>query len=71
MKTTRLEILELLSEMSAAYPEWRFGQTVANISFWALGPKPEAIWDVEDEQFLKALKNHLANLKTPPRDSEK
>jgi hypothetical protein len=45
--------------MSEHYPEWRFGQTVSNISFWAYGPKPEAVWDVEDEQFLKTLTEHL------------
>lgn len=59
MKTTRLEILEALQEMSQVYPEWRFGQMVSNIAFWAAGPKPESIWDVEDKQFLETLLKHL------------
>ena len=60
MNTTRQEILKALAELSDKYPDWRFGQTVANVSSWAKGPTVEAIWDVEDEQFLTALKKHLS-----------
>lgn len=59
MKTTRQEILDALQEMSRYYPDMRFGQMVSNIAFWAIGPKPESVWDVEDEQFLEALVKHL------------
>lgn len=57
--TTRQEILKALAEMSDRYPDWRFGQMVSNISCWAKGPTTEAIWDVEDQQFLETIKKHL------------
>ena len=60
MTTTRDEILQALRQMSERYPEWRFGQLMANISIWAQGPIAQAIWDVEDDQFLETIKNHLA-----------
>ncbi len=65
MTTTRQEIFKALAEMSDRYPDWRFGQMVANISFWAKGPTAQAIWDVEDQQFLDTLKKHLQ--KEPPK----
>lgn len=61
MTTTRRKILEALGEMSDLYPDMRFGQMVANMSFLAKGPTVEAIWDVEDDMFLSALKKHLAD----------
>ena len=64
MTTTRQEIFKALAEMSERYSEWRFGQMVANVSFWAKGPTTQAIWDVEDQQFLETLKKHLE--KKPP-----
>jgi len=64
MTDTRQEILKALAEMSDYYPDWRFGQMVANIAFWAKGPTAEAIWEVEDEQFLETVKKHLK--KKPP-----
>ena len=59
--STKLEILCALEAMCQRYPDWRFGQMVANISTWATGPKAEAVWDVEDEKFLKAMRDHLAD----------
>jgi hypothetical protein len=56
---TKKDILKALEAMCDLYPDWRFGQMIANISYWALEPKPEAVWDVEDEQFLKAIRDHL------------
>jgi hypothetical protein len=61
---TKLEILRTLEKMIERYPEWRFGQMVANISYWAAGPTAEAVWDVEDTNFLKALNSHLSGPKT-------
>ncbi len=60
MTTIRKEILRALGEMSERYPEWRFGQLVANISYWAKEPSVEAIWDVEDEEFLEGIRSHLS-----------
>ncbi len=57
---TRNQILLLLQELSEKYPDMRFGQLVANISYWAKGPSQGAIWDVEDEEFLQTIERHLA-----------
>lgn len=67
MTPTRKEILCALEEMSERYPDWRFGQLVANISYWAKEPTTEAIWDVEDEEFLQGIKTHLDQKKDPSK----
>jgi hypothetical protein len=59
MTPARREILHLLEELSNRHPDWRFGQLVANISYWAKEPTAEAIWDIEDEELLKGIKAHL------------
>ena len=63
MTPIRKQILHALEEMSDRYPEWRFGQMVANISHWAKEPTVEAIWDVEDEEFLNGIRSHLERTK--------
>jgi len=37
-------------------------QLIANLSYLAVGPTNEAIWDMEDEQFLAAMRKHIADL---------
>jgi hypothetical protein len=64
MTTTRQDILKALGQLSERYPHWRFGQMVSNVSCWVEGPTAEVIWDVEDEQFLEAIKKHLAKKPT-------
>jgi hypothetical protein len=59
---TRLEILRFLQDLSDVYPEWRFGQMVANAAMWAAQPTEPGdtgVWDVEDAELLAALKRHL------------
>ena len=58
----RQEILQLLQRLSELTPDVRFGQLIANLSYLAVGPTNEAIWDMEDEQLLDALRQHLADL---------
>lgn len=58
----RQEILKLLERLSALTPDVRFGQLIANLSYLAVGPTNEAIWDMEDEQLIDALKRHIADL---------
>jgi len=58
-KRMRKQLLAALEELSETYPGWRFGQLVTNVAYWAKGPRTEAIWDVEDEEFLKAVREHL------------
>ncbi len=58
----RQEILRLLERLSELTPDVRFGQLVANLSYLAVGPTTEAIWDMEDEQLLAAIHKHIADL---------
>lgn len=41
----RQEILRVLADLSACCPDVRFGQLLANLSYWAKGPTNEAIWE--------------------------
>jgi hypothetical protein len=56
----REEALKILAQLSEVAPEVRLGQLVTNLSHMARGLSTEAIWDMEDEEFLKAAKAHLA-----------
>jgi hypothetical protein len=56
MKTDiRSQLLTVLEEFGRRYPNWRFGQMVANVA----GMADTEIWDVEDEQLLEAAVKHL------------
>ena len=56
----RKELLRTLEELSSLCPEVRFGQLVANLAYMAKGPTNEAVWDVDDEELLKAARKQLA-----------
>lgn len=58
-----------LEDLHRLYPDWRFGQMVANVAAWAKGPASEAVWDVEDEEFLSALEAHLRTRNTSVAES--
>jgi hypothetical protein len=58
----RKEVLCLLEQVSELAPDVRFGQLIANLSYLAIEPTNEAIWDMEDEQLLEALRQHLTDL---------
>jgi hypothetical protein len=58
----RQEILRLLERLSELTPEVRFGQLVANLSYLAVAPTNEAIWDMEDEQLAAAIRKQIADL---------
>ena len=59
MKTPREELLHALAELSAVFPDWRFGQLVANVAIAARGPEDQAIWESEDEEMLAAARRLL------------
>jgi len=59
---TRREILDALGRLSELAPDVRFGQLIANLSYLAVGPTNEAIWDMEDGQLLDAIRRHVADL---------
>ena len=55
----RQELLAVLTELSAACPEMRFGQLIANLSTLARGLSAEGLWDAEDDELLAAAKTQL------------
>ncbi len=63
MTQIRLEVLQVLEQLSECYPDQRIGQLVSNFCYLAKGPNVEAIYDVEDEEFLRAAKEHLRKKK--------
>ena len=51
---TRLELLAALAELSRIRPEWRLGQTLANLAMTAGHLDSGGVWDLEDEEALAA-----------------
>ncbi len=62
IETQRQEILHLLERLSELAPDLRFGQMIANMSYLAIGPTNEAIWDMEDAQLITAIRQQIAEL---------
>ena len=56
MKPAGEELLEALGELSDLFPDWRFGQLVANVATAARGPQVEGIRESEDEELLAAAR---------------
>ena len=51
---TRLELLAAVSQLGQLRPEWRLGQTLANLATTAGRMDPGGVWDLEDEEALEA-----------------
>jgi len=51
----RADLLAAIARLCERYPNWRFGQLIANIAGWT----EHEIWDVDDEQLLEAARQHL------------
>jgi hypothetical protein len=67
----RTELSNALAKLRRRYPEWRFGQLIANVAGWA----DQNVWDIEDEQLIAAAEEHLLvlaqrNLKTRTQSPE-
>jgi len=58
----RQEILQALERLSELTPDVRFGQLIANLSYLAIGPTTEAIWDMDDGQLLAAIRQQIHDL---------
>jgi hypothetical protein len=56
---TRQELLGLIEELSAACPEYRFGQLVLNIAFMAREDGDRVAWQLADEEFVEAARKLL------------
>jgi len=59
----RCELLRLIEEMSEGYPEFRLGQLIANLAFWARGDQEGAVWNIEDEELMAAAREQIRNAK--------
>ena len=53
---TRVELFDALSELSRIRPEWRLGQTMANLATTAGRLDAGGVWDLEDEEALAAAR---------------
>ena len=58
------ELLEALGELGRARPEWRLGQTVANLAMTAGRLDAGGVWDLDDEEALVAARTLLAQCAT-------
>lgn len=52
----RQELLAALAELSRVRPEWRLGQTMANLAMAAGRFDAGALWDLEDDEALLAAR---------------
>jgi hypothetical protein len=52
--TTRIELLNALAQLGSLFPNWRLGQTLANLAMAAGHPEAGAVWDLEDGEALVA-----------------
>ena len=52
----RLELLDALAELARIRPEWRLGQTIANLTMTAGRFDSGGVWDLEDDEALAAAR---------------
>jgi hypothetical protein len=52
----RVELLCALLELSRLRPEWRLGQTLANLAMTAGRHDPGGVWNLEDDEALAAAR---------------
>ena len=53
---TRVELLAALTQLGRIRPEWRMGQTLANLAMTAGRLDAGGVWDLEDEEALAAAR---------------
>ncbi|CAN5218034.1 hypothetical protein BH10PLA2_BH10PLA2_20370 [soil metagenome] len=56
-KETRREILAALDQLGRLRPEWRMGQTLANVAMAAGHMDANGVWDLEDTDALAAARD--------------
>ena len=56
---TRVELLEALAELGRAHPDWRLGQTLANLAMASGHLDAGGVWDLEDDEALAAARQLL------------
>jgi hypothetical protein len=65
------ELIESLAELRRALPSMRLGQLIANMATVARGADPGAIWEMQDDELLRAIRWQLEQLssRSPAGDS--
>jgi hypothetical protein len=66
---TRSELLSALAELGRLRPEWRLGQTLANVATTAGRMDTGAVWDLEDDEALAAVRELITESKQAQRAS--
>src|SRR2546423_575633 len=56
VEQSRRDLLAALAELSRIRPEWRLGQTLANLAMTAGRLDAGGVWDLEDEEALAAAR---------------
>jgi hypothetical protein len=54
----RSKLPDAVAELRRRYPEWRLGQLISNVAGWV----DQNVWDIEDEELLKTIEQHLQSL---------
>jgi hypothetical protein len=57
---TRADLLAALDELGRARPDWRLGQTLANLAMTAGRMDAGGVWDLEDAEALNSARELLA-----------
>jgi hypothetical protein len=55
-KETRFELLAAITRLSQLQPDWRLGQTLANLATTAGRLDAGGVWELEDEEALDAAR---------------
>jgi hypothetical protein len=64
---TRRDLLAALTELGRLCPDWRLGQTLANLATTAGRLDPGGVWDLEDDEALAAAKTLIEQHASPRR----
>lgn len=65
----RAELFSALAELSRLRPEWRLGQTLANAAMTAGRIEAGAVWDLDDEEALRAVRVLIDESNQPVADA--
>jgi hypothetical protein len=52
----RSELLAAIAQLMSLRPEWRLGQTLANLAMTAGRMESSGVWDLEDDEALGAAR---------------
>ena len=59
---TQTELIEKLIDVRELSPDVRFGQLLANLGFLVEDQTDRSLWEVEDEELLRVMEKHRADL---------